>query len=217
MFQSDAPYELKHRITGALVLAGVTFLLLLGIWQSNDPTPVMPDFKPLLPMDTGSTTVDTPTPSTEEEFTSRIVDDNPGAASGQLDKKPATKTARKPALPELNVSPVLRPATQIARPSPTLNSVKIETPKAERNTASSAKENQWIVRVGAFSKKTNAEKMAKKLAGLKLPVHSRSVTVQGKTVVRVWVGPYPDQKQAVRVKGEINSKLKQSAFIARAK
>ncbi|MFT5115880.1 MAG: DedD protein, partial [Parasphingorhabdus sp.] len=156
-----------------------------------------------------------------QDFVSKIVnEDNPGSAISESSSTGVGFVKAKQ-LPALNITPHLSPVTQIAKPSAVLNVVEVKQTKtlsreSSESKVSEYKSSQWIVRVGAFDKKSNANKLVDDLKKLDFPAKKRAIKIQDRTVVRVWVGPYDNRKQAQRIKAQINKSLKQNAFVARA-
>ncbi len=136
---------------------------------------------------------------------------------------PPTKPA-SPASTPLVVEPVLRQDTRMPRPAPRINTVQAEEKPAPRSTEvaaatrpqrAPAASESWVVRVGAFSDRTNAEGISQRLSDGGFTPASAPINVNGKTMIRVWVGPYPDRVAATRAKSEIARIFKINGFVVR--
>ena len=201
MASIDPPYELKHRITGAIILVGTTIVLLSWVLKTPESLTRMPVSTPPV------SSVEMTEPD-EDGFVSRIVSDQ---SDPPRPAKPAKSKLSSPVKTPL-LTPDLQPATQIARPATALNTVPSEKkmPVASARTADS----RWIVRVGAFREKANVEQLVKRLKAMGYEPKQKPKKINDLTVIRVWVGPFSERKEANRVRSEINRKLNQNAFIA---
>ena len=104
-----------------------------------------------------------------------------------------------------------QPATQIAKaaPAPT---AKIPEPKPQlASGANHAK--GWAVQVGSFGKKENAEKLQTKLRKAGYKAFISSVSAEGKTVVRVRIGPELQRTAADQLKSKVERELQLQAKV----
>ena len=71
----------------------------------------------------------------------------------------------------------------------------------------------WVVQVGSFSQKTNAEKLRDKLRKMGMASFVASGQSNGKTVYRVRVGPEIDRADAEKIQATIKSKTKLKGLV----
>lgn len=115
--------------------------------------------------------------------------------------KPAPQT-RQPAKREPAPEPAARPpATAAAKPA-----AEPEPPAG----------GGWVVRVGTFAKKQNAESVVKLLRGRGLAPHQRQVDTRVGKATRIWLGPYPSRDEAGRVSAGLKAVTGEKGYITRA-
>jgi DedD protein len=97
-------------------------------------------------------------------------------------------------------------------------SVKKSAPPAQSSskTAASAKSG-YMVQVGSYSNKSNADKAAGKLRAKGYTVHTGPVKTSKGTVTRVWLGPFKDRKTADKIKASVKRSTGMSAIIKTVK
>jgi len=66
----------------------------------------------------------------------------------------------------------------------------------------------WVIQVGSFSNRDNAEGLVKKLQAKKFPAFLEQTEVEEKTLFRVRVGPEIDEKLAQKLLKNLNKILK---------
>ncbi len=66
----------------------------------------------------------------------------------------------------------------------------------------------WVIQVGSFSNRDNAEGLVEKLQAKKFPAFLEQTEVEGKTLFRVRVGPEIDEKLAQKLLKNLNKTLK---------
>jgi len=66
----------------------------------------------------------------------------------------------------------------------------------------------WIIQVGSFSKRGNAEKLVKQLRGKSFSTDIEQASVKGRTMYRVLVGPEIDRKRAEAMLARLNREVK---------
>ncbi len=100
-------------------------------------------------------------------------------------------------------------------------------PKAKVKSKPAAKEQQtpaprvglsaWVIQVGSFSQRSNADKLVKTLQGKKYAAFTDQVGVKGKILHRVLVGPEVDKKRAEQMLVKLNKYLKSKKLKGRLK
>lgn len=75
----------------------------------------------------------------------------------------------------------------------------------------------WVVQVGSFSKRDNAEKLVKELQTKKYAAFTDQVDLSGKILHRVLVGPEVDKKRAEQLMEKLNKYLEPKKLKGRVK
>ena len=75
----------------------------------------------------------------------------------------------------------------------------------------------WVVQVGSFSKRENAEKLVKELQTKKYAAFTDQVDLGGKILHRVLVGPEVDKQRAEQLKEKLNKQLEAKKLKGRIK
>ncbi len=234
---SDQPLNLKHRLTGAVILIGaavaaVSLLLDPGDAGKSAQPASAPEESTFVSRIVGAESGETRAPSPASAPVEPLVAESAPSQVLPDESKPDASEVARVAVPEavapppaLDMNPVLEPATSLPKPVPRINTVKADGPAEEPAVASvptrpaqreaPKADESWIVRVGAFSDKANADGISRRLREGGYAPSSESITVNGKAMVRVWVGPYPDRKSAVRAKSEISKGYDLNGFVDR--
>jgi DedD protein len=109
------------------------------------------------------------------------------------------------------------PAQETAEKSP--EPVTQEQPVVEKKSEPETKVglSGWVVQVGSFSKRDNAEKLVKELQTKKYAAFTDQVDINGKILHRVLVGPEVDKKRAEELMGKLNKHLEAKKLKGRIK
>lgn len=185
---------LKQRIIGALVLiiAAVVFLPMLLSGQDETVT-VEIDAPPAPQMDEREIDVAAPVELPQPEQ----VPDLPPTPLPDPKPIPLPEPAEPPAPPEPAVEIIAEPAP--AAPDEPAPAAEPPTP-AE---TASAPAGDWVVQLGSFSNTANAEGLRDTLLTQGYNAYTRSSSVDGKSVTRVYVGPVIDRDGANRLRDEL--------------
>ncbi len=199
---ADTGFNLKHRITGAAILAVLATGFVALVVDEPEPR--------------RDTIAGSANSVQGDPFTSRIV-----GSDGSAPERPRSA----PELPELR--PVLEPDMRLPV-LPKLNTVPVggepaaQPPQArirkiaEVPAAASPAAGEWLVRVASFADARNADAAVARLAEAGYEPGSAEVEVAGKSMVRVWVGPFRDRREALRVKADIaNIPGLEKAFVSK--
>ncbi len=151
----------------------------------TDPIPALPPAESMTPADT-----DPPPPVTTQAPESTV---------------PTTKPAEQPATPTEAVKPV-----QAAKPAPP---PAPKPPPAEKRPVKTP--SGWVVQVGSFADKENAEKALAKLRLSGYDSFVEEVKVGSKSLYRVRVGPEVDKKRAESLNSQIADTLKLKGQVLR--
>lgn len=184
---------LKQRIIGALVLVVAAVIFLPMLLSGQDETERVEVQVPAEP----------------------ITDD-----SEMITAQPPTlpEPAPVPQIPEPDTSPVTpEPVPELAAiepPTPAVSEEPAEAPVATAPaSATAATEGSWVVQQGSFSSQSNAEGLRNTLAGQGYNAYVRSAQVDGKTIVRVYVGPLATRDAATRVRDELERRHKNKGMV----
>ena len=106
------------------------------------------------------------------------------------------------------------PSMQRQKPSsPPSSPVAGQTGRAGSKTSPAVVEprvglSAWIIQVGSFSKRENAEKLVTQLRGKFFAADMEQASVKGRTMYRVLVGPEIDRKRAETMLARLNREVK---------
>ena len=160
-------------------------LILLAI-----PIILLPWFLGDQPVSTGSS----PEPAFPEptgEFNSSI-----GSSTGAANTNSVAETAETTTAPE--------PAQDASG----------ETTPGEEHMPSSAQEG-WVVRVGVFSETTNLKKRSALLVANGMTPQQENIEINGRTAVRIYLGPFGDLAAAERESGKAMLVTGEPAFVVK--
>lgn len=196
---------LKQRLIGAAVLAALAVIFLPMLLKGPDVHAPDPAEVPLsMP----------PTPG--QDFETRelpLTVPEPAPAGGVLGMDnaapaaPSTVPAGENAVPEGAVAPVAAPAvtagTVAATPGPAPASAPMPAVKPGSESAATGA-GAYVVNIGSFASRANAESLASKLRAAGLPVLSESVKIATGDATRLRVGPYADRAagEAARLRAQ---------------
>jgi len=102
--------------------------------------------------------------------------------------------------------------TKITEPKPVAKPATV-APKNEPKTREGL--SAWVVQVASFTKRTNADKLMKRLQAKKISAFVEQASVNKKTVFRVRVGPEVDHKKAEDIRAKIEREFKLKGKIER--
>ncbi|MEH6388622.1 SPOR domain-containing protein [Pseudomonas profundi] len=186
---------LKQRIIGALVLivAAVVFLPMLLSGQDETVT-VEIDAPPAPQMDEREIDVAAPVELPQPEQ----VPDLPPTPLPDPEPIPLPEPSEPPEPPEpaVAVAPTPQPADAIP-PAPA------EPAPSQPTQAASAPTGDWVVQLGSFSSTSNAEGLRETLLTQGYNAYTRSSSVDGQSLTRVFVGPVIDREGANRLRDEL--------------
>lgn len=158
--------------------------VLLDAEPVTPAVPVAVDPKPMVAEGTGAESQATP-----PETTAAAAPEVP--PKQQIDPKPAA-VAKAP-VTESKSQPKIAPKPQLAGPA----------------TGAQA----WAVQVGSFSQRKNAEALRNRLRKMGYPAFVTSTQSNGRTIVRVKIGPELARSEADRIKSDIERQLKLQAMV----
>ncbi len=190
---------LKKRLIGATVLVSlvVIFVPMLLEQESVVSTDLEENIIPDRP---------------ETDFSSRVLP----LETEELSKPPAVEpepvAQAKPPVPGDDVA---KEAASKKKPEPKVESKP--APKEQQKPATRVGLSAWVIQVGSFSQRSNADKLVKALQGKKYAAFTDQVDVKGKILHRVLVGPEIDKKRAEKILLDLNNHLKPQKLKGRLK
>lgn len=223
---AEPEYELKHRLTGAviLVVAAVLVIPLLLSQPVPDGSGVRSDstgddsvFRSrIVPLDIGGTEPaagqgggDLAVANLEDQQPA-LLDLTESTADGQADASEGTGPEPDQAAPDTPS----RPALVMTRIPDSVGTQDSETAKPTA-AAKTPVEGGWFVRVGTFSDKSNADRMSKRLTDNGYEPRMTSVsTGQGKST-RVSLGPFGEREKADEISNRLKSLVGEKGYVTR--
>ncbi len=213
---------LKRRLIGATVLVSlaVIFLPMLledkpvvdtTLEESNIPPRPEGNFSSrVLPLESESLSTlpeaDTSEPVADQQVEAVAKQEQPALFEptvGPKDPAPAESTSQPQA--EQKTEPAVSSTTE---PAP----AKAETTKPPQPAEGLS---AWVVQVGSFSKRQNADNVAQELQGKKFPAFVEEKEVKGKTYYRVLVGPETDRAEAGKLWEKVKPALEKWKLVSR--
>lgn len=123
-------------------------------------------------------------------------------------------------VPELPVSlpaasadsaPAAAPVAPVEAVQPAPAPEPVVAPAAPASAPAAA--GDWVIQLGSFSSAANADGLSKELRTQGYNAYTHSVTVQGKTSTRVYVGPLASREAANRLRDELERKRGTKGFV----
>tara|TARA_B100000029_G_scaffold452689_1_gene478048 strand:+ start:3020 stop:3646 length:627 start_codon:yes stop_codon:yes gene_type:complete len=184
----DGTFNLKHRLVGAIVLIGVAVILLPRVLTGTDPI-----------IDRSATYSSSPSPVTKSS--DLIVEEL--AEYSEIEKSFNGKSIVGDTGTVIKIDPLLErndpkelPSIKSSDNSPVASSqntsTKINIPVLEAVVTG------WISQVGVFEKIENADKLIVELKNDGISGQSETVSIEGRVVTRVWIGPFSSKDDALR-------------------
>ncbi|MEH6566073.1 MAG: SPOR domain-containing protein [Halopseudomonas sp.] len=184
---------LKQRIIGALVLivAAVVFLpmLLSGQDETVEVVVDVPE-QPLLDQQPIAPAQPVQLPQTPQV--------------PEIPSEPVTADTPPPTEP--GVQPVVPPTTEQEVAEQQANPAVASEPEPAPATTPAVAAGDWVVQLGSFSTASNAQGLSETLRSQGYNAYTHSVTVQGSSITRVYVGPVASREAANRLRDELASK-----------
>jgi len=184
----------KHRIVGAIVIVAFAVIVLPLILRGREPPPA--------PRGAGETASARGVIAETKVVVTPVTPDEPKVKTVP---ETAPKTEVKTAVTESAPKPEPKPAVPAQKPVAENKSAPVPAP--EKTAKAAVKEKiakGWMVQVGTFSNTENAARLRDKLASHGHAVHAETVTLHGKRVMRLRVGPYRDKTEAMKAIAQIH-------------
>lgn len=168
---------LKKRLIGATVLVSLVVIFV----------PMLLEHEPVLEQEIEQSNIPPPPVG---EFNSRII----------------PQRSEPPKITPRVAEPIVRGTDAVSnRPAPP-PAATTEKPPVEA-VATREGLSAWVVQVGSFSQRENAENLVERLRGKSFAVDMEQVSIKGKTLYRVMVGPEVDRKQAEMILARVNKEV----------
>lgn len=219
---AEPEYELKHRITGAIILVAAAVLVIpmllsgpgpdgdgdLRNPESSSQSRIVPlDLSEILPA-SGEGGEDLPLAAVEDQQPTLL--DLTESNDGE------TTQAESRAVPDQGED------AQVESTRPALVMTRIpDTPEeqaeaqARADTAAKAEgQGDWFVRVGTFSKQANADRVFELLTENGYAPKRTPVSASGGSSTRVWLGPYAEEK-AIEVSNRMKDLVGEKGFVTK--
>lgn len=233
--------RMKQRAVGAAVLAALAVIFVpMALDFSKEKTQETVDFSLPPPPEGEYKTVTIPMKEWADKSVADVAParslPEPDSTDVVLDAEPAAATAPDMGAPQMLASEAAPPAQQAATAKPTPPPSKKEiaeakpAPKATAVASAPAQQQlkvvpkpqlagpntgakAWAVQVGSFSQRKNADALRLRLRKMGYPAFVTSSETDGRTIVRVRIGPELARAEADRIKSEIERQLKLQAMV----
>ena len=183
---------LKQRIIGALVLVVAAVIFLPMLLSGQDETERVVVDVPAEPAMDRSEMVAAQQPALPEPVPVPQIPE-PVVEAPAVDAQPVVQAPASEPISE----PADEPAAPTVTPQPTAPADTTTAPAATPAAGS------WVVQQASFSSQSNAEGFRQTLAGQGYNAYVRSAQVDGKPIVRVYVGPVATRDAATRIRDEL--------------
>lgn len=218
-------YQLKHRLTGAVIILLAGVLIIPLILQEPDRQP-------------GSDRSAQYDGTSEEGVPSGLADIGQSLlGSDQPESTATTSTEHKPksALLSADESGTGSDSKAESQESETRLVMNLRNEEAKSDTASASAAGQgskevatkpaletdttavsgWTVRVGTFVDAKNAKQVMEELSKHDYVPRTTEVTTSAGEATRVWLGPYPDQAKARNVARKLKDIIKEEGYVTK--
>ena len=191
---SEAPFNLKHRATGAVILVSVPVLLLPWLLGGQNGHQAIDEASLI--------------PEPKSEFISSI--------------GPTVDTSKTPTSPDPDISSERKGQAQeedtgssTSEPTANQDYGRIdESPETVSNSnALTGEETGWVVRVGVFLESKNLKRRADLLANNGMASRQETIEINGRPMVRIFLGPFADLAVAERESGKAMLVTGEPAFV----
>lgn len=188
----------KHRILGAVVLVAVAVIVVPMLLKQHEPPTELKGGEAAQGRDAAEspnkvvvTPVNPPAP------TSRRSTEAPPPAP---EPAPA-EIAPKLSAPKTEPAP---PKPDVPAPQPTVSEKPAREKIPDKPAVSAAKlDKGWVVQVGTFSHTDNANRLSAALKQHGHTVLTEKITLEGRSAVRLRVGPFADKSTALKAQARI--------------
>ncbi|MCW8904328.1 SPOR domain-containing protein [Sedimenticola sp.] len=185
--------KLKKRLVGATVLVSLVVIFV----------PMLLEDEPMV--ETGIQKTNIP-PKPERDFSSRVIPaEDEKLSIPPIAHRPEIVPLKPPPPPP---APVVVEKPEPPAPSSTPSDAAEQTETKPPAVAPREGLTAWVIQVGSFSNRENAEKLVQQIREMKYAAFMEQADVDGKTLYRVKVGPEVDRKLADKMLVSLNKDLK---------
>ncbi len=205
--RAESEYELKHRITGAIILVTAVVLIVPLLLSGHSPSG--PDSTSDTSFLTDSSSRSRTIPLNLNNVMDPVPkDDSDGLSDSSVEARNRTEEnqsaagndSSKPALVMTQTSDRSQESPQATVPS--------------REPERSQNEDGWFVRVGTYAKQNNVDVMADLLKKNGYQPRMKSVmTAQGQQSTRIWLGPYVQRDAADSVSERLFELIGEKGYV----
>ena len=183
-------YLLKHRLAGAVIIAGVAALMV--VWLLSKPVTEAGG--------SGGNLVSTPINFHADPDPASTERNN---AERSADSQPQSQPQPKPALVAVEANNTTQTQT-----TPTNAERKPSVPPTSTEG--------WAVHVGVFSKQAGIDSVSARLKEIGFEVRQTGIkTTRGDDATRIWIGPYASRKTAETVSARIPAITGEKGLVAK--
>ncbi len=197
--------SLKQRIIGAVVLIALAIIFLPAILKEKISNGEFESKIPKMPPILEEYQVDT-------DAIDRLAKQPTSQLEQELAKQ-EQQVAKRDAAEQKSLEKSTRKSNPSAESSPQ-SSLKPANVKTHKESLSpDFQDAAWVLQVASFSQSANAKKLVKKLKKQGLKAYRRSISVKGKKLYRVFVGPFVDKAQATKNLKQVSNISQTEAII----
>lgn len=218
----------KQRLIGVVVLIALATIVLpvlfhrsnqnqmvLNLPQDAPPPPALPDVQIAPPSASTPKTI-----IQHETVTTQTV--NTGQDTQTLSTPTTPQTTQDQTITTSHLQPV-DTKTSLPKSSntkrvqkPTVTITKPPAQTHQKTTALTSKNQQWLVQLGSFSNKTNADKLMAHLRKHGFKAHSKTTARHTSSITKVFIGPEKNRASASWIVKKLNKTLHLKGIIVRA-
>jgi len=186
----------KHRILGAIILVAAAVIVVPLLLKQHQPPTELSEREPAR----DSSRAESPnkvvvTPVTPSATRSRsAIEAPPPAKEPAPVETPAKTTAKSDTAPSKPEAPAVKPVAT----KPPAKDVP-----AGKSPSTAELDKGWIVQVGTFASADNANRLSTKLKQHGHRVLTETISLDGRSAVRLRVGPYGDKSAALKAQARI--------------
>jgi DedD protein len=190
----ESEFDLKKRLLGALILIGFGVVVLPALLGGKDPQGGV-DGSQQFPSLESKVFVSKITPIGGETPQPMPKPQQTKPRDGLIESQAPTPDPVVPVKPEVKKK-------KIAKSDPPAKTKS--APKAEAKPVTRPKDEPgWVVRVGTFNKKDNANRVVKRLQQAGFSPSTTKIKTDKGLATRVWVGPYAQRVEAARIRTRV--------------
>lgn len=191
---------LKQRIIGALVLVVAAVVFLPMLLSGQDETEQVEVEVPEAPV------------VNEREIAAAVPPALPEPAQVPDMSQPAVDESEAAPLPQTASVEPAAPVIVEPEPSAPTDPEPAKAPAEQPSTAASTA-GGWVIQQASFSSTENANSFRQTLAGQGYNAYTRSAQSDGKTIVRVFIGPLESREAAAKVRDELQRRHQSKGLI----